>query len=146
HDHVVPCYGASITEDPPFVVLRYMRHGHLLRYLRLHPEVNRVQLLYEVSLGMRYLHEENVVHGDIKAVNILIDDAGKACVSDFGLSTRVQGSKLSKSKRCKCTAGTLRYMAPEAIKTGSFTCATDVYAYGMLIYEVWALLTRCNHQ
>ncbi|EMD32216.1 hypothetical protein CERSUDRAFT_58822, partial [Gelatoporia subvermispora B] len=133
HDHIVPCYGASLTADPPFIVLRYMANGDLLRYLRHNPCANRVKLVHEACLGMRYLHDEKVVHGDIKAANVLVDDAGKACLTDFGLSFRAQ--KQDSSKRPKAAMGTLRYMAPEAIK-GELNYATDVYSFGMLIYEV----------
>ncbi|OCH94016.1 kinase-like protein [Obba rivulosa] len=127
HDHIVPCYGASITADPPFIVLRYMQHGHLLQCLQSSVNVNRALLLYEVSLGMRYLHDENIIHGDIKAVNVLVDDGGKACLTDFGLSTRYR--KGHSSKNTSDIGGTLRYMAPEAIETGRLTFATDVYAF-----------------
>lgn len=63
-----------------------------------------------------------------------MDDSGKACISDFGLSTILQ--VLNDSKTAKNPVGTLRFMAPEAIKSGQLSYATDVYAYGMLIYEV----------
>ncbi|EMD32225.1 hypothetical protein CERSUDRAFT_118856 [Gelatoporia subvermispora B] len=133
HDHIVPCYGASITADPPFIVLRYMQHGHLLQYLDSFSDGNRARLLYEVSLGIRYLHDEKIIHGDIKAVNVLVDDGGKACVTDFGLSIRYR--KEQSAQTSGPTTGTLRFMAPEAIETGHLSYATDVYAFGMLIYE-----------
>ncbi|EMD36907.1 hypothetical protein CERSUDRAFT_83935, partial [Gelatoporia subvermispora B] len=136
HDHIVPCYGASVSADPPFIVLRYMQHGHLLQYLQAHPEANRVQLIFEVSLGLRHLHGERIVHGDIKGVNILVDDAGKACITDFGLAFKVESVRNDDPP--KRAAGTLRYMAPELIQTGRLTYATDVYAFGMLIYETFA--------
>ncbi|EMD37239.1 hypothetical protein CERSUDRAFT_123937 [Gelatoporia subvermispora B] len=151
HDHIVPCYGASVSADPPFIVLRYMQHGHLLQYLQAHPEANRVQLvrasaitqayrsntalqIFEVSLGLRHLHGERIVHGDIKGVNILVDDAGKACITDFGLAFKVESVRNDDPPQR--AAGTLRYMAPELMQTGRRTYATDVYAFGMLIYEV----------
>ncbi|EMD36920.1 hypothetical protein CERSUDRAFT_51513 [Gelatoporia subvermispora B] len=133
HDNIVPFYGASITANPPFMVSRYMRNGHILTYLRTYPKENRVRLIYEVSLGMRYLHDERVVHGDLKGVNVLVDDSGHACISDFGLSTVIKSA--TNKDQSKPAVGTLRFMAPEAIKTGNLTTATDVYAFGMLIYE-----------
>ncbi|OCH94643.1 kinase-like protein, partial [Obba rivulosa] len=135
HDHIVPCYGASTSADPPFIVLRYMQHGHLLQYLHTFSDANRVRLVFGVSLGLRYLHGERIVHGDIKGVNILVDDAGKACITDFGLAFKVESAR--KDEPPKRAAGTLRYMAPELIKTGRLAYATDVYAFGMLIYETF---------
>ncbi|OCH84607.1 kinase-like protein, partial [Obba rivulosa] len=135
HDHIVPCYGASITANPPFIMLRYMQYGHLLQYLQLNANADRVKLIYEVTLGMRYLHEEEIVHGDIKATNILVDDASKACLTDFGLSSAAEVTPSGTDPRI--VTGTLRFMAPEAIETGCLTYATDVYAFGMVIYEVF---------
>ncbi|OCH91147.1 kinase-like protein [Obba rivulosa] len=141
HDHIVPFYGASISAQPPFMVSRYMRNGHLLKYLYSHNDANRVRLLYEVSLGMHYLHDEGIVHGDLKGVNVLIDELDHASITDFGLSSvyRPSGEKGAS----KSAVGTLRFMAPEAIKTGKLSYATDVYAYAMLIYEV--ILKQVNN-
>ncbi|EMD33685.1 hypothetical protein CERSUDRAFT_141984 [Gelatoporia subvermispora B] len=133
HDNTVPVYGAPTSTDPPFMVSRYMRNGHTLKYLYTCPKENRVRLLYEVSMGMRHLHDERVVHGDLKGVNVLVDDSGHARISDFGLSS-VINSATNKSQS-KPAVGTLRFIAPEAIKTGNLTYATNVYAFARLIYE-----------
>ncbi|OCH91140.1 kinase-like protein, partial [Obba rivulosa] len=135
HDHIVPFYGASMSSQPPFMVSRYMRNGHLLKYLYSHNDANRVRLLYEVSLGMRYLHDEGIVHGDLKGVNVLIDESNHALITDFGLSSVYRPS--AQNEASKPAVGTLRFMAPEAIATGELSYATDVYAYAMLIYETF---------
>lgn len=75
------------------------------------------------------------MHGDVKAGNVLIDDAGKACLTDFGLAFKYQ--KATTSNGGNCPVGTLRFMAPETIRKGTRTYATDVYAFGMLIYEAF---------
>ncbi|EMD36912.1 hypothetical protein CERSUDRAFT_123935, partial [Gelatoporia subvermispora B] len=110
-------------------------HGNILQYLHAYPKAKRTQLIYEVSLGILYLHGEKIVHGDIKGANVLVDDGGKACVTDFGLSSKVGPDPGEESHRA--AAGTLRWMAPELIRTGRFAYATDIYAYGMLIYETF---------
>ncbi|KAF8137687.1 kinase-like domain-containing protein [Boletus edulis] len=135
HDHIVPFYGASTLTSPPYIVSRYMQNGNLVRYLVTTPAADRTKLILEVSLGMYYLHEESVVHGDLKGVNVLVDDSGKACITDFGLS-RVCSSKSEGTEKSKI-AGTLRYLAPEALKGQPLSFETDVYAFGMLIYEVF---------
>ncbi|KAH7888228.1 kinase-like domain-containing protein [Phlebopus sp. FC_14] len=134
HDHIVPFYGAAILSSPPLMVSRYMRNGNLLQYLSARPQANRVKLVYEICLGMLYLHEENVIHGDLKAVNVLVDDSGSACITDFGLSKVKSPSPVTSRSGL---GGTLRFMAPEAIKTGILTLETDVYAFGMIIYEIF---------
>ncbi|KIJ59424.1 hypothetical protein HYDPIDRAFT_118519 [Hydnomerulius pinastri MD-312] len=144
HDHIVPFYGASIVSSPPFIVSRYMANGNLLQYLYDRPQCDRTKLVYEVLLGMRYLHGENVIHGDLKCVNVLIDDSGKACITDFGLSGVV--GLTPASPKAKGIGGTLRFMAPEAIKNRALTVETDVYAFGMLIYETFTEETPFGSQ
>ncbi|KAF9221806.1 kinase-like protein [Gyrodon lividus] len=134
HDHVVPFYGASTLSSPPYIVSRYMKNGNLVQYLSRRPNADRIKLLHEISLGMRFLHEENVVHGDLKGVNVLVDDSGKACITDFGLSKA--RSMAPAESNVKVIAGTLRFLAPEALRGQPLTFETDVYAFGMVIYEV----------
>ena len=102
---------------------------------------------------MKYIHYKNIVHGDLKGVsyvvgsrcnadvdthqaNVLIDDMGKACVADFGLS-KIMYDALSQSTTTKgqTPAGTIRFMAPEMMK-GKVTKEGDVYSFAMLIYQV----------
>ncbi|KAG6377304.1 kinase-like domain-containing protein [Boletus reticuloceps] len=71
HDHIVPFYGASTLTSPPYIVSRYMQNGNLVRYLDTTPDADRTKLILEVSLGMYYLHEECVVHGDLKGVILI---------------------------------------------------------------------------
>ncbi|KAF9234995.1 kinase-like domain-containing protein, partial [Melanogaster broomeanus] len=136
HDHIVPFYGASTLSSPPFIVSRYMKNGNVVQYLSKRPNVNRVKLVYEISLGMRYLHAENVVHGDLKGVNVLVDDSGKVCITDFGLS-KVKSLAPVESTG-SAIIGTLRFLAPEALRGQPLTFGTDVYAFGMVIYEIFA--------
>ena len=104
---------------------------------------------------MRYIHYKNIVHGDLKGVcyisvmcsrcetdastsqaNVLIDDIGKACIADFGLS-KIKYDALSQSitTRGRSPTGTLRFMAPEMME-GKITKEGDVYSFGMVIYQV----------
>ncbi|KAF8443898.1 kinase-like domain-containing protein [Boletus edulis BED1] len=136
HDHIVPFYGASTLTSPFYIVSRYMQNGNVVQYLCAAPDMDRTKLVFEVSLGMYYLHEKHIVHGDLKGVNVLVDDAGKACIIDFGLS-KVYSSGTAGANRGK-VVGTLRYLAPEALKGHGLSFETDVYAFGMLIYEVFA--------
>lgn len=92
---------------------------------------------HEIALGLEYLHAQGIVHGDLKAVNVLVDASESAVIADFGLSRSFA------SDGAGSTAGycALRWMAPEQIKTkGAPTTAGDVYSYGMTLFEVrWSL-------
>jgi serine/threonine protein kinase len=74
HPHILPLLGACSTADIPFMVVPMMENGHALQFLKLYPnELDvRARILYEVSQGMQYLHSRHVIHGDLKAVNVLV--------------------------------------------------------------------------
>ncbi|KAJ1548731.1 hypothetical protein HK405_016009, partial [Cladochytrium tenue] len=142
HPHILPLLGACATADRPFMVMPFMDGGHSIQYLDKHPNDpgRAVELLYEISQGMQYLHSRHVIHGDLKAVNVLVDEFGRACVADFGFATL---KKITSTRRTSSTgtaggsvAGTLRWMAPERLLGGPLTQAVDVYAFAMTCFEV----------
>lgn len=129
HPHVVRLFGACHL-GTPFFVCEHARKGALNKYLQEHPE----QLwgkLREAALGVQYLHEQEVVHGDLKCNNIVVGSDGKAKVTDFGLS-----SALSSAERAQLT-GASQWLAPECL-SGDLTHATkesDVYSLGICVVE-----------
>ncbi|KAJ3013229.1 UNVERIFIED_CONTAM: hypothetical protein HDU68_000813 [Siphonaria sp. JEL0065] len=140
HPHIVPLLGACAT-GRPFMVAPYTARGHALQYLesveRRDLQVKGVKLLYEVSLGMQYLHARGVVHGDLKAVNILIDEYETSYVTDFGFATLKQfSSTRNTATSTPAVGGTLRWMSPERLQGAKLTPPVDVYAYAMTAYQV----------
>ncbi|PSS36757.1 hypothetical protein PHLCEN_2v1388 [Hermanssonia centrifuga] len=136
HPNILQFFGACSIADPPFMVCALKSNGDAVDYLRRNPSVNRSRLLYEASLGLVYLHQHSVIHGDLKATNILVDSRGEACLSDFGLSRiKVHSTTIRKSKPSEMQ-GTTRWMSPEQMSVGVTTKKTDVYSFAMTIYEV----------
>ncbi|KAJ3197366.1 hypothetical protein HK101_004242 [Irineochytrium annulatum] len=138
HPHVLSLLGACASAEPPFMMSRFMENGHALQYLDRHPgDVPRmVKLLYEVSQGMQYLHSRNVIHGDLKAINVLVDEHGTAYVSDFGFASLKKITSTRQTMSQGQISGTLRWMAPERLSGRPATPAIDVYAFAMTCYEV----------
>lgn len=85
HPHVLRLYGACHVGDQPFYVCEYASQGTLHRYFRSHPE-QLWEKLYEVALGVEYLHERGIIHGALLGNNIVVAGDGKAKVTYFGLS------------------------------------------------------------
>ncbi|OWY99585.1 Serine/threonine protein kinase [Phytophthora megakarya] len=140
HPNVVQLFGACHVGNPVFVC-EYAGGGQLDEYLRAHPK-EILQKLYEAALGLRYLHEKQVVHKDLKCNNILIGNDGLAKLTDFGLSTLLANPVLNKEEpeteledSEKPNVGAVRWKAPEVLEGENATLASDVYSFGMCILE-----------
>ncbi|XP_073122101.1 calcium/calmodulin-regulated receptor-like kinase 1 [Henckelia pumila] len=141
HRNLVNLVGYCAEKNQHMLVYVYMSRGSLASHLyneKLEPlswEL-RVQIALDVAWGLEYLHEgavPPVVHRDIKSSNILLDQSMRARVADFGLS-RVE----MVSKRASNIRGTFGYLDPEYISTRSFTKKSDIYSYGVLLFELVA--------
>lgn len=89
-----------------------------------------LQIMRDIAQGLRYLHSSKppIVHGDLKARNILIDSRFRAKVADFGLS----------EKKKNGLTGTPFFMAPEYLRGKNYAPACDIYSVGMIMYEIYA--------
>lgn len=168
HECIVPLLGYTRDDSPEPVSLvsLWMSKGTLNSYLRGKITLaERYLLLCNVANGLHYLHSESVVHGDLTSLNVLIDDKGRACLTDFGLSSMVKmGEKFNYLRPCAKMPGAFRYSAPELITnqikdnededgdgdedaTNSFnhrevkerdipSPSSDMYSYGCIMFEV----------
>lgn len=141
HPNVLELIGASsATSDPPwFLVSPFLKNGSLVDYLRQFrdslPDCTLYNMMLQVARGMDYLHSQGILHGDLKASNVLVDDRRRCVISDFGQSElKSEAYRLSGAKP---PHGTLRWQAPELL-TGSnrITTEMDVYAFGVCCVEI----------
>ncbi|KDQ50010.1 hypothetical protein JAAARDRAFT_609550 [Jaapia argillacea MUCL 33604] len=140
HPNILEFYGCNTSSDPLFIISALKQQGDALTFFTLKPEASRPKLLHEASLGLRYLHRNKIIHGDLKGCNILVDEHGTACLSDFGLS-RVR--EISKSNSARTTrngpGGTFPWMAPECMIGATLgNTRSDMYSFGMTIYEIFS--------
>ncbi|KAJ7778483.1 kinase-like domain-containing protein [Mycena metata] len=142
HPHILPFLGIDRDSFPSSLcmVSPWMELGTVMNYLKAHGYANVDRLLYEISQGLQYLHSNNIVHGDLRGSNILINQDFSACLADFGLSAFSDATSSMTTNR----GGSLYWMAPELIDPESFgfkefarTPATDVYAYGCVCLELY---------
>ncbi|CAB9499064.1 activated protein kinase catalytic subunit alpha-1 [Seminavis robusta] len=136
HPCITTVMGAVISKNSePMLVMEYMEHRSLYDLLQ-HPSMIiegelLLPILRDISQGVRFLHAANpqVIHGDLKAANILVDQRFHAKVADFGLS----------QKKAMGACGTPYWMAPELLRGESTnTTASDVYAFGVILAEVYS--------
>lgn len=136
HPCITTVMGAVIEKgEDPMLVMEYMDHGSL--YDVLHNETMVIEgevvlpILRDIAHGLRFLHAATpqVIHGDLKAQNVLVDIKFRAKVADFGLS----------QKRKVGATGTPLWMAPELLRGESEnTSSSDVYSFGIILYEVYS--------
>jgi len=139
HPHILEFYGAAPLSDPPFFLCALKMNGNALMFLQKNPQADRRKLLHDASLGLLYLHSHSIIHGDLKAANILIDENGQACLSDFGLSKiKMHTSTLRSFKPDLSQHGTARWMSPEQMLDGVTNNETDIYSFGMTMYEIYS--------
>ncbi|KAL4366068.1 hypothetical protein AHAS_Ahas07G0169100 [Arachis hypogaea] len=143
HPCLVKLYGCCVEGDQLLLVYEYMENNSLARAL-FGREEHQIKLDWQtrhkicvgIARGLAYLHEESrvkVVHRDIKATNILLDEYLNPKISDFGLAKLDEEDNTHISTRI---AGTYGYMAPEYAMHGQLTDKADVYSFGIVALEI----------
>ena len=143
---IVSVYGVVTTDSSWLgLVVEYCAGGDLREALDADDaasidEAQRRSWLSDIALGMAYLYSKGVEHRDLKALNVLLDGARRCKVTDFGLSKSesLNTAATQSTMGGGGAKGTPAYMAPELLQSNTFTEKTDVYAYGMIVFEVLA--------
>ncbi|OAY28579.1 calcium/calmodulin-regulated receptor-like kinase 1 [Manihot esculenta] len=141
HRNLVNLVGYCAEKGQHMLIYVYMSKGSLASHLysESHEPLSwdlRVYIALDVARGLEYLHDgavPPVIHRDIKSSNILLDHSVRARVADFGLSREEMVDRHAANIR-----GTFGYLDPEYISTGNFTKKSDVYSYGVLLFELIA--------
>ncbi|KAJ7915743.1 heme peroxidase [Mycena leptocephala] len=126
-----------------------MENGNIMKFLEINKPATgvRLSLILDVALGLQYLHQENVIHGDLKALNILVTPSGKACIADFGVSSITHAmTLLFTTSTANGRGGTARYQAPELFQGGRNHFGSDVYAFACVCYEVVQEAVKLQHK
>ena len=139
-ERIVRLFGVCLEVGHYAIVMEYMPKGSLYQFLQDPkndlPWTLRWRLSIEIGEGVNYLHQKEIIHRDLKSLNVLLDSDLHAKISDFGLS-KVKLETSSTSTTTRTQAGTVRWKAPELFKRKAVpTKASDVYSYGMVLWEI----------
>ncbi|XP_077777181.1 ephrin type-A receptor 1 isoform X1 [Podarcis muralis] len=139
HPNIVRLEGVVTKRHPMMIITEYMENGALDTFLRENMDkfsaVQLVTMLQGIASGMTYLSDRNYVHRDLAARNILVSHNLQCKVSDFGLS-RILENDVEGTYETKGGKIPIRWTAPEAIAHRIFTSASDIWSFGIVMWEV----------
>eukprot|EP00897_Mesotaenium_endlicherianum_P009327 jgi/Mesen1/8422/ME000472S07779 len=144
HRNLVGLQGSCLGEYHLLLVFDYFENGSLDTRLRDPAQVpltwaQRVKIARGSAEGLKYLHEfcrPPIIHRDVKAANILLDNDLEAQVADFGLAKLIPEGANNMPFEVTAILGTTGYVAPEYLQTGSVDEKIDVYAFGVVLFEL----------
>ncbi|XP_011302363.1 uncharacterized protein [Fopius arisanus] len=155
HPNVVTLLGCCTEEEPHYLILEYVMYGKLLAYLRDHrtrqdfynfsedsaalTSRDLTVFGYCVARGMEYLASKKIIHRDLAARNVLVDHNKLCKIADFGMSRFANKDGECIETRHGRNALPIRWMAPESLIYSLFTTKTDVWSFGILMWEIVTL-------
>lgn len=135
HKNVVQFIGACTHPPSLFIVTEFMSGGSLYDFLHKQKGVFKLPTLLRVAIdickGMNYLHQNDIIHRDLKTANILMDENEVVKVADFGVARVITQSGVMTAE-----TGTYRWMAPEVIEHKPYDHKADVFSFAVMIWEL----------
>lgn len=136
HPNVVRTLACGKEKGQYYIVMEYLPGGGFAEHLRIRtPEViaRRLEILIGAANGLAYLHEKGIIHRDVCPKNLMFDSSGNVRLIDFGVAIH----KSDRLKQTEIRTGRSSYLAPELIRYNRFNVQTDIYAFGVTLYETF---------
>ena len=137
HPQIIPVYDYGEQDGQTYIVMAYIRGGTLADRIQGNPKgmpyEETLRLFELIAEGLDFAHTKGIVHRDLKPHNILMDESDHPYIADFGLAKPTEG-RLELSNTMM--SGTAAYMAPEIAKEGKSTSRADIYALGVILFEM----------
>uniref|UniRef100_A0A915ATJ7 receptor protein-tyrosine kinase n=1 Tax=Parascaris univalens TaxID=6257 RepID=A0A915ATJ7_PARUN len=144
HQNIVEVVGVCTKSEPLSCIIEHMANGDLCQYLQSQNTLSREMLLSictQVAAGMSYLESQHFVHRDLAARNCLVAEDGTVKIGDFGMARSLYDSDYYKIEGAFVLP--IRWMAWECLLLGKFTSKTDVWSFGV---TMWEILNGCSCQ
>ncbi|XP_027783494.2 tyrosine-protein kinase Fer isoform X1 [Marmota flaviventris] len=140
HPNIVKLIGVCTQRQPVYIIMELVPGGDFLSYLRKKKDELKLKQLVKFSLdaaaGMLYLESKNCIHRDLAARNCLVGENNILKISDFGMSRQEDGGVYSSSGLKQIP---IKWTAPEALNYGRYSSESDVWSFGILLWETFSL-------
>jgi len=139
HPNIVTVHDVGITPDGrTFIAMRLLSGRSLDQVISGRaplPAAEAISYLRQLASALDYIHERGLVHRDIKPNNVVVDEHGRATLTDFGIARALDSARVTLPG---LTIGTPRYMSPEQVRGEDPTTATDIYSLAVMAYEMFS--------
>ncbi len=138
HPNIVPIYDYDVQDQQPYLVMKYVEGQTLKERMQERPlSLDEIRYVMDsICDALTYAHQHNVLHRDIKPSNIMIADDGTVYITDFGLARMAHQGESTLS--VDTMLGTPHYISPEQAQSEPLDARTDIYALGVILYELVA--------
>ena len=136
HPNIVHVYTVGDYKQQPFIVMEYVKGKTLKDYLREHGALEPqtvIHIMTQLAEGVLYAHQNNIIHRDLKSQNIMITDDQVVKITDFGIALSSNEADMTQTNTIM---GSVHYLAPELARGNLATERSDIYALGIILYEL----------
>lgn len=136
HPNIVHVYTVGDYKQQPFIVMEYVKGKTLKDYLREHGALEPqtvIHIMTQLAEGVLYAHQNNIIHRDLKSQNIMITDEQVVKITDFGIALSSNEADITQTNTIM---GSVHYLAPELARGNLATERSDIYALGIILYEL----------
>ncbi|MFJ8459772.1 Stk1 family PASTA domain-containing Ser/Thr kinase [Lysinibacillus xylanilyticus] len=136
HPNIVSVYDVGDDGDLHYIVMEYVQGKTLKQYIQEFAPISparSVHIMKQLTSAIANAHENHIIHRDIKPQNILMDAEGDVKVTDFGIAMTLSATSFTQTNS---VLGTVHYLSPEQARGGTATNKSDIYALGIVLYEL----------
>lgn len=136
HPNIVTVYDVGEENDMQYIVMEYVKGTDLKKYIKENPSISLptiVNIMGQILSAISLAHDHQIIHRDLKPQNVLVDEDGTVKITDFGIAIALSETSLTQTNTL---LGSVHYLSPEQARGGMATRQSDIYALGIILYEL----------